>query len=1132
VAQDVSYPQGAVRTRGGLLNVYGGGSPVPATAAINGLKTYLTPTLAQRLMVWDSLGDFFVENPQGTLNLINSRPYQNLFYESQTLFGREYQAFFNALGGFDIPRQYDDTNWDRVSQSGPGASPTAVDSGSAGNIVAGKHQVSVAFVTRQGFITQGAPPNSWTAAGSKQVALTNIPIGPANIVARLILFTPVITAPATTGSFYSLPTGTTQLATPTAMLINDNATVSATLDFTDTILIAGFSANYLFTQLELGEAAFAIGYNSRLIWLGERNKVPNFVNLSFDGGFSNTPNTNSAGPTSPSSAASLAPGDVAWANPNKVFAADGVLATATIASVTSSATKRPTAASGQNWINPSGIEGNSSFATYTLAFIATSRMIGTGFGFAIPATATILGVQVSFTGQSCGESRSDAPFVTLRYQNNFLGTQKQSGVNANCAGTAYNFGSAADLWGAALTPAIVNDPSFGVAPGFGANGTSSGGWVGFSNYQITITYTTSTQTLRASGYGFAIPANATVTGIKAQILSKATGSMNDAGGVFLRKAGAQVGNNHSNGNLWSAALTNQTYGGSADLWGTSWTPADINNAGFGVGVAVRGFGPTPQTASVDYISLTVFYTLPGVATASPLGWTQGATYAGGGPALGNSFTADWGDAFSITGDGATANRGLITQSAYQDYLLTPVIARNTSYRVRARVALAGPLLNGVLHINLQSTSGAFTTPGLAVHASQLSASYTEFDGLLTSALVSPPTDLLLQVYADGTPDNGGVFLVDSIEVYPTNAPFNYSTARCSRAFNAESYDGTTGQIQVRPSDGTQLRAGFPLRNNLYLAKDHYLCYVIDDAVNEPGSWAVNEVSATVGICGPNAVDWTEEWAVFAERSGLYICWGSDPVKITPEIQSDASNTGKISWQSINWQFAHTLWVRIDKVNKMILVGAPINGSTTPNIVFMMDYRWLEGAQDIANSPLITYSSFTGKILSHGRGRRWALWNITANAMTFAERSDGTAQPFFGNGAGNGAVYQQMEPSLQASDDGVAINSQYQGYGCPSHIEEQMYQLGAHRKLAGYWKFRAVGSGTLLLAISTTLRTTTLRSYTLSTTPAGDGERPLNVSGERFFLQVGTNAVGDWFQLEKSILSVKKSATIVTRGVSA
>lgn len=978
--QDCDFPEGGVTTRGGLFAIFGPANGIPSTATINGLKTYLTPTINHQLMVWDSAGNLYGEGPDGTLTLLQVRPQgANTLYQSTTLFGREYQAFFgyaSPLLGLDIPRQWDGMNWDRVSESGPGAAPAAVESATAGNITAGKHQVTVSFINRQGFITQYAPsPTTWTATGTKQVALSAIATGPPNIIARLILFTPVITAPATTGSFYSLPTGTTQLATPTMMLINDNVTTTLTVDFTDVILIAGFQANYLATERVLGEPSFVFGYNARLGWMGERTQQQNFVNLMFDGGFTaSVPASTSAGPNSPTAASSSGP--PAWSNPTNVFALDGIVSSSLV---------------------PAGPSGQ----------------------------------------------------------------------------------------------------------------------------------------LKASGYGFAIPSNATINGIQvvAQVAASVAGNISDDI-VQLTRAGILVGSNHQNGNLWGTVIGPQTYGSSLDLWGTTWTPADINNVGFGVAIVAFNNGSGTVTAKIDYISIKVFYTTPTAGAVIPLGWTAGASNAGGGSALTNGFTADWGDAYAITGDGATAERGQITQTAYQDYLLAPLIARNTSYRVRARVASAGGLTQGTLHINLQSTSGTFTTPGLAVQASQTKTTYQEFDGLLTTAIISPPTDLLLQVYADGTPNNNGVFLVDSIEIYPASVPYNYSTAWLSHAFNPESYDNTTSQIQVRPNDGQVLRAGFSLRSNYYLAKDHYLCYVTDDGINEPASWQVNEVSSTVGICGPNAWDATEEWAVFAERSGLYIFWGADPVKITPEIQQDASLTGKLNWNSINWTASQSIWVRIDKVNKQILVGVPMGASTLPNTIFMLDYKWLDNAQDIASSPMVTYSAFTGKVLAHGRGRRWMLWNIAAASMAFVERSDGTVQPFYGNSVGNGKVYWQKPAQAQASDDGVAINSFYSTYYSPSHVEEQVVQLGVHRKLLGYLKWRAFGSGVLAIAITTAQRTTNLRGYILGSSPTGDGERSLNLHGERFSITVQTNAVGSWFRLEQLIPCLKKDATIVVRGTNA
>jgi hypothetical protein len=1043
---DVIFPQAGVRTRGGLFAAYSG-APIIAGASINGLKSYVTPSLGQRLLGWDSLGNFYKEFPQGTLNLLFSRPYAGLFYRSLTLFGREYQAFRNGVSGFDIPRQYDDTNWDRVSQVGPGASPSASDdavaltvlsrtagvisattaaphglvvgglvniagvgadgsfngqwpvagvpsptqftawgspgispisdlvraadtvtatlgvtpsinpgdsvvvygaddesfdgiftaisvsgntvtwaqvgddavtaggtlynqtasaqvvltdvtgmdtvyliiiqlqagqplpfvlggnititgntngawnhtfvisgiqegnyfgapppgaiqwtlfqngsgspgggyggvgvatlpdstpvvtglAGPAGHTSAGLHQISVAFITRQGFIGPAAVPIAWVSAGGFLINAAQIPTGPPNVIGRLILVTPAISSPATTGSFYSMPTGSTEIPS-SVMYLDDNVTTMLTFDFQDAVLISSFQANYLFTQLELGECAFAAGYNSRLVWLGERNKQPNFVNMTFDGGFS--------------------------------------------------------------------------------------------------------------------------------------------------------------------------------------------------------------------------------------------------------------------------------------------------------------------------------------AAGLPLGWTPGTNSAGGGSALAAALSADWGDAYAITGDGATAVVGQISQSAFQDYLLTPIIGQNTAYRIRVRLASAGPLLAGTVHINLSSVIGGFTTTGISIAAAQLTTDYQEFDALLITAQATVPPDLLVNIYADGTPSAGGTFLIDSIEPYPTQFPFNNSTARFSHAFNPESYDSTTGQIQVRPNDGQSLRAGFPLRNNFYLAKDHYLCYVTDDGVNEPASWDLNEVSGTIGICGPDAVDWTEEWAVFADRSGLYITWGSDPVKITQEIQSDASLTGKPSWNSINWAAAGTIWVRIDSTNRRILVGAPINGAATPNIVFVLDYVWLDSPEDIATSPLVVFSTFTGKILGHGRGRRWTYWNITANSMCFAERTDGSAQPFFGNGVGNAKIYQQIDAPNQLSDDGVAINSFWTSHYSPSSVEEQQFQFGAHRKLMGYLKWRAIGAGYLTLFVNTAQRTTTLRPYALSLAPPADGGRGVNVHGERFSIQMGTNAVGSYFQLEKLIPSMKKDSAIPVRGTAA
>lgn len=74
-------------------------------------------------------GTFEIDSIQVTVNyLLPSGTHQiqpNTFAQSVTLDNREYMAFSDLLKGTDIPRTYDPTHFDRLSQVGPGAPPTA-----------------------------------------------------------------------------------------------------------------------------------------------------------------------------------------------------------------------------------------------------------------------------------------------------------------------------------------------------------------------------------------------------------------------------------------------------------------------------------------------------------------------------------------------------------------------------------------------------------------------------------------------------------------------------------------------------------------------------------------------------------------------------------------------------------------------------------------------------------------------------------------------------------------------------------------------------------------------------------------------------------------------------------------------
>lgn len=123
-----------------------------------------------------------------------------------------------------------------------------------------------------------------------------------------------------------------------------------------------------------------------------------------------------------------------------------------------------------------------------------------------------------------------------------------------------------------------------------------------------------TNYIQSSGYGFAIPATATVCGIEVRVERNAVGlligsSITDKN-VFLTKAGAQVGTNHASGAGWSGSDGVAVYGNNADLWGTTWTPAQINAANFGVLFSAQmnaGLASLLLTANIDAITVTVHY---------------------------------------------------------------------------------------------------------------------------------------------------------------------------------------------------------------------------------------------------------------------------------------------------------------------------------------------------------------------------------------------------------------------------------------------------------------------------------------------------------------------------------------------
>ena len=116
--------------------------------------------------------------------------------------------------------------------------------------------------------------------------------------------------------------------------------------------------------------------------------------------------------------------------------------------------------------------------------------------------------------------------------------------------------------------------------------------------------------LKLGGFKFEVPTGATVNGIIFQIEKYGTASDAEDGTVQLTKNfTAGVGNDlRIVAGLWPTTLTATTYGGTSNLWGTTWSPSEVNNDNFGLLFSVSSVG-TNTDAFVDYIRTTVTYTI-------------------------------------------------------------------------------------------------------------------------------------------------------------------------------------------------------------------------------------------------------------------------------------------------------------------------------------------------------------------------------------------------------------------------------------------------------------------------------------------------------------------------------------------
>jgi hypothetical protein len=505
-----------------------------------------------------------------------------------------------------------------------------------------------------------------------------------------------------------------------------------------------------------------------------------------------------------------------------------------------------------------------------------------------------------------------------------------------------------------------------------------------------------------------------------------------------------------------------------------------------------------------------------------------------------------GDAYYIANNTGSvqAQMGMISQTAYQDLYSVAIIKGNVAYSVRVSCSCPSGVKLGTLVVDLTdlnnslfgSTYGTFTVP-----LSSMTTVVATFSGsLLPQSIfpgnVSPYLNLRVWVSNMGV---GADVLVYRIEVYPTLFPYLKTEVYGSYINKPEAIDaGSQGGIIDTSTENPQpVMGGAVLRDNLYLLKTGSMYSTRDNPNEEPGSWSLTEVSNRVGALGINAFDVGEEWIVTACRNGIYGFSGTTPEPLNLEILQ--------VWNCINFNAGDTICLRNDTANRRILCAVPLPTGTsptgvptatvqwlpyapynptptTPNVLLVLNYQAIGSFEELMHEMSVKTTMY-GTLSAPDMRRKWTIWNIPTpylGTVTRANLIDMTLMVC--NGIDSSKIY-QFDPDA-TSDDGAAINGLYCTYG---HVNATkavtMPVFGMHTKRFTVWQGNIQGEGNATVRfipndLNARYPYSIPGGINLVSPAMDDAFRPLNVKGQRVFIEMSTNAVGSWFEWCKSLMS--------------
>lgn len=1084
--------------------------------SFNYLKTFAETGGEVLTMVLGSDGVFYQEdaiNNPGVLTAVYTAIEPNTFAQSATVNDREFIALSNLLNGTDMPRTYTPPNFDRLSQVGPGAPPSPASSSAASTILSITQPSVKSDVANPGHLSGilwSSGPGS-TVAGN---VLTVYYVGTnnqANADPDLVIgagvqlggINPAQFAGQTVNGDYII-TGTGQGVPPGAAQSRWYFTVtmptSQSINQANHIEPNAPPGNYQVTTATLTTAA----------------QVPNLQ----VGGTLQIAGTGGA-PT--------AGYDGSW-------------------------TVNATPNASQLLITSTSLNGN--VATYGFTLISGSTPVA---GQLVTVTGTLNGNGIFNQSNVAIASASPGSFSINLFGNNVnSAAENGSGV---IFGTVFKF-----------------DPLVIVGNKTGGNLVTSG-TIGAGVRKVCYSFLTRNGFLTQPSpiATFSVTSGAstiTISGLlpgPSNVIARVIHLTAANGGNFYNIPQPVVVNNNGvnviNSSTWvndntTASITLSFSDGV--LLGASQIDIEGNNLfeNFELGSSValvpygqRLFAVGEQNKVFNLLNCSFDGGISGGSgsTASvPAGWTTDPTNGAGSSVV---ASPQFGNALQIFNQSGITQAiyGMITQPAFQDEFLVPIIQTSTTYSVRITCSCPTGAASGNLVIDLFSPSSQLSLGKFTLPLNSIGTTMQIFTGtLLISPLTPVPADLLIRIYATAIP-TGVQVQIDRIEPFPTETP-NLNTQVIGSYVEAfEQFDRITGVVKANQQNQQPVVTAFTLFGNLYIVKTGSFIAVADNNTTEPSNWTTPRViSNSVGAAGPYAVtsgiddpNSGEEWALLAGLPGLFIFNGGQPVKLSEEIQA--------VWNQINWAFKQTIWVRNDVTNRRILVGVPLkalnsqgknpiwlpaglltdNNPSTPNVVLELNYKQINTSNEVASSVQI-HRSYSGKLIASDIVRKWSIWIMKSPCAAFIQRVDNTLPLMLGNSDNTGKIYQLIDGLMQ--DDGVAINQLYLTAGFVPTETGEARQLGVTRYTFELMLLLVNGSGSFTITVypntlDTPYSRVLLPNLTLPASTNGDTEVPVNEVGNRLFVAFNSNAVGAGFNLARVVMVMTKDPWSPVRGVN-